>query len=70
MQIMNFKNHLTYNKIDVIITLASKSNEVTKICTEICVRISPFFYAKEKAGVRLPQRLFFAHFLVFIVTIT
>ena len=40
---MNYKKYLTYNKIDVIITLASKSNELTKVCTRY-VSAYLFFY--------------------------
>ena len=68
---MNFLLYLTYNKIDVIITLASKSNEVTKVCTRY-VSAYLFFIVqnKEKAGVRLPQRLIFVCVLAFIIIIT
>ena len=46
---------LTYNKNGAIITLASKLQEVTKICTEVCGRISPFFMLKKRQVVACPK---------------
>ena len=68
--IMNFFKSLTYNKIDVIITSASKSFEDTMLY-EICSRISHFYLKKKKAEFPLcSQRLFFVFVLAFIITIT
>ena len=64
------RKNLTYNKNDVIITLLSKSKDVVELHRDMCPHISFFvFKNKEKAGVRLPQRLFFVCVLVFIVII-